>query len=444
MPDLLTTLHTRPRAEAELAEVLLVPVESQQNKGPVFAIKSPEAVLEALRSKPDFATLGRALRWLNGSIAHNDEFNVKKPGPKAAQIVFTLVNDIVPDYWETLRDEGGQEKTLLVQCLRSVAGIGAIISRLRLLLTFLKDSQKPAQVTLVSKTQPVEILLNVLETILAKEDLISVIWHDIEACNLSSSQKFLQWKEFSSLVASGKVLSIASEANLTIGDLTSSIKNGCWIGDGSHYAVWLGSCMQHTLKTLKDEDIEGQKALSQVLSKGLTLGYTGLHTYFQLHIVLADALEIDQLLQAAFSDLLSGDNRPLQRCKSLVARLSEHEQRTFLYSVIRILSKQHLRTEVQLQDPTREVQRKAIGGVASLLREIVGEVPSLQDDLVEWLVGVAADAVGQVHGAHRAVIAALSSIPGLCPELALNCCISAESSCRTSHQSTAERPDSIW
>ena len=444
MPDLLTNLHTSPRAESELAEVLLVPVESQQTKGPVFAIKTPEDVLEALRSRPDYATLSRALRWLNRSITNNDEFNVKKPGPKAAQIVFTLVNDIVPVYWETLRDEGGQKKSLLVQCLRSVAGIGAITSRLRLLLTLLKDSQKPAQVTLVSKTQPVEILLNVLESILAKEDLVSVIWHDIEACNLSSSQKSLQWKELSSLVASGKVLSIASEANLTIGDLTSSIRNGCWIGDGSHYAAWLGKCMQHTLKTLKDEDIEGQKALSQLLSKGLTLGYTGLHTHLQLHIVLADALEIDQLLQAVFSDLLSGDNRPLQRCKSFVARLSAHEQRTFLYSVIRVLSKQHLHTEVPLQDPTREVQSKAIGGVASLLREIVGDVPSLQDNLVEWLVGVSADAVGQVHGAHRAVIAALSSIPGLYLELALQCCISAKRSSRTSHQSTAERPDSIW
>ena len=444
MPDLLTTLHTRPRAEADHAEALLVPVESQQIKGPVFAIKSPEDVLEALRSRPDYATLSRALRWLNRSIAHNDDFNVKKPGPKAAQIVFTLVNDIVPDYWDILRGEGGQEKGLLVQCLRSVAGIGAITSRLRLLLAVLKDSQKPVQVTLVSKTQPVEVLLNVLETILAKEDMITVIWHDIENCNLPSPQNFLQWKEFSSLVASGKVLSIASEANLTIGDLTSSIKDWCWIGDGSKYATWLGKCMQHSLKTVKDDDMERQKALSQLLSKGLTLGYTGLHTDVQLHIFLADALEIDQLVQAAFSGLLSGDNRPLQRCRSVVARLSAHEQRNFLYSLIRILSKQHLRTEAPFQGPKREGQSKAIGGVASLLRAIVGDIPSLQDNLVDWLVGVSADAVGHVHSAHRAVIAALSSIPGLYLGPVLQCSISTKSSSRTSYQSTAKGPDSVW
>ena len=122
---------------------------------------------------------------------------------------------------------------------------------------------------------------------------------------------------------------------------------------------------------------------------------------------------IDQLLQAAFLDLLSGDHRSLQNCKFLIAKLSTREQRTFLCSVIRVLSKRHLQTAASSQHPTSEGQSKAIGGVASLLGAIVGDVPGLQDNLVEWLVGLSADAVGQVHNAHRAVIAALSSMPGL-------------------------------
>ena len=275
MPDLFTTLHTRTRDEADHTEPQLVPVESQQPKRPVFAIKGPEDVLEALKSKPDNETLSRALRWLNRTVTHSVDFNVKKPGPKAAEIIFTLVNDIVPDYWETLSTESGKDKSILVQCLRSVAGIGAITSRLRFLLTLLKESQKPAQVTFVSKTQPIQILLNVLEEVLASEEVITIIWRDIEDYNLPSSQKLLQWKEFISLVASGKMLSIASEANLAMGDLSSSIKGILWMGDGSQYASWLGRCIQHTLKTLKDGDVEGSRALSQLLSKGITLGYTG-------------------------------------------------------------------------------------------------------------------------------------------------------------------------
>ena len=278
MPDLLTTLHTRTRDQAEHSEGQLVPVLSQQPKRPVFTIKGPEDVQEVLKAKPEYATLSRALRWLNRSLTHEDEFNIKNPGPKATQIIFTLVNDIVPDYWETLRSDAGHEKDLLVQCLRTVAGIGAITFRLRFLLTLLKDNQKPAPVTTLSKTQPVEILLSFLETVLASEEIITVIWRDIEDCNLPSLQKSLQWKEFSSLVASGKVLSIASEASLAVGDLSSSIRNGCWISDGSQYVAWLGRCIQHSSKALTDGDIEGQKALSQLLSKGLTLGYTGPHS----------------------------------------------------------------------------------------------------------------------------------------------------------------------
>lgn len=96
-----------------------------------------------------------------------------------------------------------------------------------------------------------------------------------------------------------------------------------------------------------------------------------------------------------------------------MTRLSAHEQKTLLYSIIRTLSKQHLPTETESssRDSRREGQSKAIGGVAAFIGTIVADIPTLQDDLVEWLVGVSADAVGQVHNAHRAVIAALSSIP---------------------------------
>lgn len=140
-----------------------------------------------------------------------------------------------------------------------------------------------------------------------------------------------------------------------------------------------------------------------------------------LNIISADTFEVDQLVRAVFLNLLSVDSRSLQRCKSLLAKLSVHEQKTLLYSIIRILSKQHLRNDFPSQYPNREGQSKTIGGVGSLLRAIVGSVPNLLENLVEWLVGVSADAVGQLHNAHRAVIVALSSIPGLYKESALQC-----------------------
>ncbi len=138
-----------------------------------------------------------------------------------------------------------------------------------------------------------------------------------------------------------------------------------------------------------------------------------------MHIVLAEFHHIDQLVHAGLMDLLSGNDCSLQRFKPLIASLSTREQKILLYTVIGLLSKQHLPTETSSQTATREGQSKAIGGVASLVRAIVEHSATLQDDLVEWLVGVSAEAVGQVHNAHRAVMAALSSIPGLYSELAL-------------------------
>ena len=128
---------------------------------------------------------------------------------------------------------------------------------------------------------------------------------------------------------------------------------------------------------------------------------------------MTDLSDIDQLVRTGFLDLLSGDHRSLEGCKALMARLSAHEQKALLYAEIWILSKQHLSTEDSSQYSSRGGQTKAIGGVASLLKALVGDIPILQNNLIEWLVGVSPEAVGQVHNVHRAVIAALSSIPGL-------------------------------
>ena len=89
-----------------------------------------------------------------------------------------------------------------------------------------------------------------------------------------------------------------------------------------------------------------------------------------------------------------------------------HDQKTLLYSLIRILSKQHLQTEVSPRDSRRESQSKAVGGVAAVIKAIVGVIPTLQDHLGEWLVGISATAVSQGHTTHRAVIAVSSTIPG--------------------------------
>lgn len=247
-----------------------------------ISLRTPEDALEALRSKPGLTLLARTLGWLTTEPRNdaNHVFTVKKPSAKAAQILFVLVNDIIPDYWQILNarrpSEHPKEKRMLIACLRSVAGIGALISRLRMLVTSVKgNSQNQTSPLTAAKSQPVQDLIEVLDATLSGESRVLSIWRSIDVLIEDVSQKSLQWKELLSLLASGKVLSIASEASLFLKDTNLVTKECNWIGDGRRYSAWLGNNMCHMNKGLPLDDIEGREALSRLLKNGLNLGYTG-------------------------------------------------------------------------------------------------------------------------------------------------------------------------
>ena len=281
METLLTPIQTRNRWSHDNDEAQLLPVTTKrdQPEKTKVSLNSPENALDILKSKPDHQELDRVLRWLKSTVSHHEGFNNKVPGPKASEIVYILISNIIPIYWVTKHDstvsDQSRRKNLLVYCLSSVAGLGAIVSRLRLLLSQLKDPQSQSDVSGIRKTKPVELLLDVLEAILGNNGFILSIWNDINTWILQPSKKSLQWKEFISIVASGKLLSIASEATAILNNLELNIGASSWVGDGHHYAAWLGSNVQHMLGASPAGNLEGLKMLSQLLKKALTLGYIG-------------------------------------------------------------------------------------------------------------------------------------------------------------------------
>ena len=280
MEGLLTPIQTRNKSGLDQQENHFVPLWTDRSHGEkqTYSLNSPEDALEILKSKPDHQELSKVLRWLKATANTREGFNIKTPGPKVAQIVYVLVNDIIPDYWATLSEErSGQskEKLLLVRCLSSVTAIGAIISRLRLLLGQLKVPQGQAEISGISRSQPVETVIAVLEAVFDSDGFVTSVWNDINSCISQSSQKSLQWKEFVSLVASGKVLSIASEASFALDAQSQSVVASSWVGNGFEYATWLGRNVQHTINLLPENDVESDKALSQLLKRALSLGYTG-------------------------------------------------------------------------------------------------------------------------------------------------------------------------
>lgn len=282
MEALLSPLKTTIISEADQPEPNLVTVNTERSSTSVqqnFIIQSSEDALEALKSKPDSELLTRALRWLDPSAANIERFNIKIPGPKAAQIIFVLVAEIVPDYWRSLNGKVTsvqfKQKKALLRCLCNVASIGAITARLRVFLDLKDDPQRDGQSSMSVNSQGLEDLLSVLESFLDGNAFVSSIWIDINSFITNTSQRALLWKEFVAILAGGRLLSHAAEAFHFINKSSPDASEGRWLGNGSQYCSWLGENIAHVLTSSQKDRAEDWKALALLVNRALKLGYTG-------------------------------------------------------------------------------------------------------------------------------------------------------------------------
>lgn len=276
MEQFITQIQTKSKIETQ-DDITIAEPQQRRAETQEFSINSPEDVLEALRSKPDLKLVSRILQWLTSCKDQSSDIQIRQLGPKAVQIIYALVNNTIPEYWHILSGNGASEYTKqrrrVIMCLRSVAGIGAIISRVRDLLSRLKGSQISATLPAADKSQALDELLNILEGILDGNECINLIWRAIHACDEQISPKSLQWKDLLSLVASGKLLAIAAEASSVSNDGGRELKDGSWIGNGNLYTTWLGRNIQYMNNNVRQDDVEGRRSTSQLLSKALSLGY---------------------------------------------------------------------------------------------------------------------------------------------------------------------------
>ena len=275
MQDLLTpvTARTVPKA-GSYAD--LVPVGSSSTTRETIIVQSPHEALQALRSQPTVEQLSEVLHQLASGNHVDGDFHVKAPSPKASQIIFALINDVIPNYWKVLDDTKDPSQLSLrkdlIRCLSSIAGIGAIASQLQVLLKELSSQSKPEK---SGNIQQIEDIVNVLERILKDDAFASNAWNDLNIRISSQPKKTLVWKELISLLATGRLLSLAAEADHFINQSSSSIRKPSWLSDGSKYAMWLGRNCACMMNRLRRDDQDEQKAIVQLLSKSLTVGYTG-------------------------------------------------------------------------------------------------------------------------------------------------------------------------
>ena len=258
--------HSRPEIFSKVPTILYWPIDSAEN------------VLQALKSQPDRELLSRTLQWLDPS--KNKMFNINIPGPKSAEILQVLVDEIIPIYWDTLQDhnlkspQSKKEKTLLLRCLRNVAGIGAILSRLRTVISSAKEtnSSKIGNVNLLPMIKDLVVLL---QSILSNDYVVKDFWLEANSLIPEIPRRRLMRRELISFIASGKTNALVAEAEEVLQTRASNDRESSWLGDGGKYSAWLGRNIAQVQYALPEQDLEGRKDMAQLLGKALSLGYTG-------------------------------------------------------------------------------------------------------------------------------------------------------------------------
>ena len=278
MEGLLTASSTRRISDQQPSLVAVSPVRKQSSAETVLLTSSDDA-LRILKSQPDIDSLLSCLQWLIKSSNDGKSFNIWKPSPQAAQVINSIVNDIVPSHWGPLHEIDSplnqKVRKLLVQCLISVAGIGALATRLRALI---EDHKREGEKVGKPKTEPniihISDCISVLESLLESEKTFDRLWTNIRQHLENPMQRALLWKELVSWLASGRLLSITAEGAFLVRSSPPDGYEDSWLGDGRQYASWLASNIRGMEwgMTLNNEK---RRAKAKALSKALSLGYTG-------------------------------------------------------------------------------------------------------------------------------------------------------------------------
>ena len=121
-------------------------------------------------------------------------------------------------------------------------------------------------------------LLSVLQFVVEPQEFVITIWSHLNTLIEKEVQRQVIWREFISMIAAAKLLSVSAEAFHASKDNFID-REDPWIVNGSAYAAWLGLNVYNMALKLEETDLRGWKALSQFFRRSLTLGYNGIFFY---------------------------------------------------------------------------------------------------------------------------------------------------------------------
>jgi telomere length regulation protein len=281
MEGLLTPVGISYKNSGEIGDDAFIEIPKPYKPAPKASAQasSPAEALEILRSEPDHDTLLSTLKFLG---KEQSDFSITSPSPIAAQLVYVLVSDTVPTYWNVLQELSRRKKAakqessleILLSCLRSVTGLNAVVLSLKQHIQLSKETQKAVGGPNIQSI--LVILLQLLQSLLGYNQTVEAIWKNIHhSSNIPANQKAI-WNKFLGLIGNGKILGVAAEAEDIINHLSKKVGERYWIADATLYCLWLTRNVTHWSRNLSaDSEIE-IKGCGELLSKSFRLGYTGM------------------------------------------------------------------------------------------------------------------------------------------------------------------------
>ncbi|KAL4946398.1 hypothetical protein BDV06DRAFT_182488 [Aspergillus oleicola] len=357
---------------------------------------SPAHLLSVLKSNPGQDEVGRVLSSLDPFRKYKAAatFDIRVPTPVSAQLLNALVSITIPDHWEAINGKSSGSasgstklRSSLLRCLSSVPGISCLVTQLRSLISQPRASTQQADAS-GSKIR-IRNILEVLSALLEPTDLIWRLYADIDTVYSNATQKQVAWKELTSQLAAGRVLSVSAEA-IPLAGGSDIPKETSWIGTGSQYASWLGANICHAASKLNVGDEEQCKAIAALTGRALSLGYT------------------DHLVREVYSLLIE---RALpKQYNALFNHLRWTEQLSLLEAIFRDVEKKYFLTESFSDDEMG--LNLPINEVAALCSVLISKRTALENQLVDWLSRGQSSSI-QTSALRRAIIVNLAHQKGL-------------------------------
>ncbi|TDZ58320.1 DNA replication checkpoint protein tel2 [Colletotrichum trifolii] len=354
---------------------------------------SVEEALETLKNQPDYDTLIATLKAFENGRISDKGFKLSNQSPEAAQILHCLVSEIVPNYWPLLKEDASAvsgihdherptDLGLLLRCLRNIAAVNSMVSRLQAQIQESKASTK--DVKRPDLALNLNVLLEVCSAVLGGDEHLAALWASSMAGVSGTAERRSREKLFTALIAGGRLVSVAAEADV-IANPDKMAENRFWVADGQQYSKWLGKAIAHWVKS--GSSAQDLKLCAEIFTRALRLGYS------------------DSLMNQLIKDMLLGRDDSQNAFFKLFGQFSNLEQKRIIFAVLKYMSEVFLN---KLDDRDLSTPNSVVSATAGKIQRLASNDESRKTHLVSWLTSSTGAGLGDGVAIRRAVLAALT------------------------------------